>query len=169
MRGEHLVLRHKTSRKIASRPKQRVEAMTLEARRLDDNGIGGGIASLLLPTSPDDAVSVARIAGIYTAERVKARPGAKSDRKKLKAAMENDELFAKLDCLYSEYIGDEPVAQSNSVKAFTRWLKAGLQCPGSPAYQVVRSLASVLLEVELGDRWWTSAIAGRRKRRVKDS
>jgi hypothetical protein len=143
--------------------------MTLEAQRLDDNGIGGGIAALLLPTSPDDAVSVARIAGIYTAERVKARPGAKSDRKKLKAAMENDELFAKLDCLYSEYIGDEPGPYTKSVKAFTRWLKAGLQYRGSPSYRVILNLAPVLLEVELGDRWWTSAIAGRRKRRVKDS
>ena len=166
------MLRHKTSRKIASRPKQRAEAMTLEAQRLNDNGIGGGIVTLLLPTSPEEEVSVAKIAGIYTAERVMARPGAKSgtsDRKKLKTAIGNDELFTKLVCLYSEYKEDESGPQTNSVKAFTRWLKAGLQCPGSPAYQVVRSLAPVLLGVELGDRWWTSAIAGRRKRRVKDS
>lgn len=157
------MLRHKTSRKIASRPKQRTEAMTLEAQRLDDNGIGGGIASLLLPTSADDAVSVARIARIYTAERVKARPGAKSDRKKLKAAMENDELFAKLDCLYSEHNGDESGPQTNSVKAFTRWLKAVLQCRGSPAYPVILKLAPVLLEVERGDRWWETAMSKRRK------
>ena len=162
------MLRHKTSRKIASRPKQRTEAMTLEAQRLVGNGTGGGIASLLLPTSPEEEVSVAKIAGIYTADRVKARPGAKSDRKKLKVAMENDELFAKLDCLYSEYKGDEPGPYTKSVRAFTRWLKTGLQYPGSPAYRVILKLAPVLLEVELGDRWWASAIAGRRKRRVKD-
>ena len=157
------MLRHKTSRKIASRPKQRTEAMTLEAQRLDDNDIGGGIASLLLPTSPEEEVSVAKIAGIYTADRVKARPGAKSDRKKLKAAMENDELFAKLVCLYSEHNGDESGPQTNSVKAFTRWLKAVLQCRGSPAYPVILKLAPVLLEVERGDRWWESAMSKRRK------
>ena len=35
----------------------------------------------------------------------------------LKAAMENDELFAKLDCLHLEYKANEPVPITNSVKA----------------------------------------------------
>jgi hypothetical protein len=166
------VLRHKKSRKIASRQNQRTEAMTLEAQRLNEDCNGGGIVTLLLPISPEEEVSVAKIAGIYTAERVMARPGAKSgtsDRKKLKMAIGNDELITKLVCLYSKHNGDESGPQTNSVKAFTRWLKEVLQCRGSPAYRVIHELAPVLLDVERGDRWWESAIAGRRKRRVKDS
>ena len=146
--------------------------MTLEAQRLADDGIGDGIAALLLPKSKEERISVAKIAEIYTVERVKVRSGVKSgrgDRKALKAAIGNDELFAKLVSLYSEHIGNEPGPQTKSVKAFTRWFKAELQRQGSPGYRVVRSLAPVLLEVERGDSWWASAIAERRKRRVKDS
>jgi hypothetical protein len=166
LKGEHLVLRNKASKKIASRRNQSHEAMTLEAQRLTADGVGGGITSLLLPTSLKGEVALAKIAEIYTADRVKARPGGKSgqvDRKRLKAAMANDELFAKLISLYSEYIGSEPGPQTKSVKAFTGWLKGVFKRPGSPAYKVVFRIAPVLLEVERGDPWWGSAIAQRRK------
>ena len=160
------MLRHKASKKIASRRNQSSEAMTLEAQRLTDDGVGCGITSLLLPTSLKGEVAIAKIGEIYTADRVKARPGGKSgnsDQKRLKAALGNDELFAKLVCLYLKDIGSDPGPQTKSVKAFTRWIKAELQRQSSPAHRVVRSLAPVLLEAGRGDRWWESAISERRK------
>jgi len=133
--------------------------------------MGGGIAELLLPKSPQGHDELTQIGETYVVCRVKNRPGHKSgqsDRKALKVALSDDELFAILVVNYGKYIGNKPDPQRVSAKAFTGWLKRELKNPASRAYKAIRALAPVLLELKRGDRWWESAIAERRKRRVKD-
>jgi hypothetical protein len=124
-----------------------------------------------LPTSPKDEVAIAKLGKIYTVCAVKARPGhrsGQSDRKALKAVLANDEFIAELVTRYGQFIGDIPGPQRRSVKAFTGWLKGQLAKPDSRTHKAAKQLAPVLLEVMRSDRWWESAIADRRKRRVKD-
>jgi hypothetical protein len=166
MKVKHFVLRHKSSGKIASRLDQRSKALILEAQRLTDDSLGGGITSLLLPTSVEKKNEIVKIGKIYTSCLVSSRPGAKSgksDRKALKAALANDHLIAKLVVLYAKYIGGKPAAQTISSKAFTGWFKKELNKTKSNVYQTVLTLAPVLLEVERNDRWWGIAFAKRRK------
>jgi hypothetical protein len=143
-----------------------MKALILEAQQITNKGFGGGVVSLLLPTSPKDEDQLAKIKEIYTVDKVKARPGNKSgqsDRKALKAALANDELIAKLISLYGEYIRSEPGPQRGSVNAVTNWLQRELENPDGRAYGVVLSLAPVLVEAKRSDRWWESAFAKRRK------
>jgi len=166
MNAQHLVLRNRVSGKIASRKDQRRIALILEVERLAAGGKGGGITSLLLPNSPKEKAELAKIRRIYTACRVKARPGSKSktsDRNALHLAVNDDSLIAKFAVLFGKHIGDKPGPQMTSVKAFTRWLKKELKNTNSIAYKAALKLAPVLLEVDRNDRWWESAFAERRK------
>jgi len=143
-----------------------MKALILEAQQITKKGFGGGVASLLLPRSPEDEDQLAKIGEIYSVDRVKARPGKKSgqsDRKALQAALVNDELIAKLVSIYGEYIGSEPGPQSGAVTAFTNWLQRELDNPHGRAYEVVLALAPVLVEVKRSNRWWETAFAKRRK------
>ena len=166
MNAQRLVLRNRVSGKIASRKDQRRIALILEVERLAAGGKGGGITSLLLPNSPKEKAELAKIRRIYTACRVKARPGSKSktsDRNALHLAVNDDSLIAKFAVLFGKHIGDKPGPQMTSVKAFTRWLKKELKNTNSIAYKTALKLAPVLLEVDRNDRWWESAFAERRK------
>jgi len=166
MNAQRLVLRNKASGKIASRKDQRRIALILEVERLAADGQGGGIASILLPNSPQEKSGLAKIREIYSVCRVKTRQASKSrmgDRNALHLALNDDLLIAKLAVLFGEHIGNKPGPQMTSVKAFTRWLKKELKNTKSIAYKTARKLAPVLLEVERSDRWWESAFAERRK------
>ena len=164
--GQSLVLRHKTSGKIASRRDQRMKALVLEAQCLNDVGLGAGITSLLLPTSPQDKVEMSKIGEIYEVSRVKTRSGKQSKttvKKSLQTAIADDELIANLALLYEGYIGEKLGPHTISAKAFTRWLKKQLKDTGSKAYGTVLESAPILLEGEYGDRWWADTFGARKK------
>jgi hypothetical protein len=171
MTDEHLVLRHKASGKISSSSDQGNKALIFESQRLTDIGLGGGIVSLLVPTSPQAKAEIAKIGEIYKTSRVTARPGNKSgasDKKALQAGVANDELMATLAALFQQNIADTADSCKTSAKLFVEWLTKELQNKNSSAYKTVRMLAPVMLEVKRSDRWWADTFAQRRKRRVKD-
>ena len=117
VRPEHLVLRHKASGKIASRKDQKAKALIMEAQRLIDDGLGGGITSLLVPKSAKDKAEIAKMGKIYAVSRVGARRGDKSgtsDRKLLKTAvfqpikLRNVKALASSSCLAGVSVGALP-------------------------------------------------------------
>lgn len=166
VRPEHLVLRHKASGKIASRKDQKAKALIMEAQRLIDDGLGGGITSLLVPKSAKDKAEIAKMGEIYAVSRVGARRGNKSgtsDRKLLKTAVKNDVLIAKLAVLFGAFVGKKPGPHAIAAKAFTRWLKVELTKKNSAAYQIALTDGHILFDVDRGDRWWADAFSQRRK------
>ena len=166
MKKQRLVLRHKKSGKIASRKDQAIKALILEAQRLTDGGLGAGITSLLLPTSPQAKAEIDEIREIYTVCLVKPRPGKKSKttvNKAIQTALADDELIAKLAVMYEEQMGNKPGPHTVSAKAFTHWLKNQLKKTESDAYRTVIKVAPILLEVEYSERWWADNFAERRK------
>lgn len=167
----HLVLKRKDSGKVASRKDQQKIALTLRAQQLTNEGKGGGIVSLLLPRSPKEKDKISKIKKIYFVQKVKPRPGKKSlkvDRLLLSEAVNNDELIFKLSVEFHAFLGNSPSPHAISYKAFSRWVKVELAKKDSAAYIIVYQLAPILLEIERGDRWWSDALAMRKKRRVKD-
>jgi len=165
MKDQRLVLRHKTSGKIASRKDQATKALILEAKRLNDVGDGAGITALLLPSSPQENAQIKKIEKIYAVSQVSARPGKgnKTTKNKIQTAVANDDLIAKLGVLYEDHLRGKLDPHTISAKAITRWLKKQLKDTGSKAYRTVLQSAPILLEVEYGDRWWADTFAARKK------
>ena len=58
MMGQRLVLRSKSTGKIASRKDQGQKALAIEAQRLTNEGFSGGITSLLLPKSAKEKAEI---------------------------------------------------------------------------------------------------------------
>ena len=163
---QRLVLKHKTSRKISSRRDQGKLALKLEAHRLNDTGLGGGIVSSLLPATRRGRTEIAALGKIYDAVRVIVRPvGRKkmTDRQATRAALEDNALVVQLAEAYRVSLGKVPGAHTISAKAFFRWLYRQLQDRKSPASIAVRQRAPVLLDRHFGDRWLADALARRRK------
>ena len=166
MMGQRLVLRSKSTGKIASRKDQDVKALALEAQRLTKEGLGGGIASLLVPKSPKEKAQIAAIDKIYQASRVKTRQfekNGKSNKAALAEALKDDDLIVRLAVLYDKSIENSQAPNLTSAKAFTRWLKRELVRKNSAAYSVVLHKAPIFLDVERSDRWWADAFAQRKK------
>ena len=80
MIGQRLVLRNKSTGKIASRKDQGQKALVIEAQRLTKQGLSAGITSLLLPQTPKEIAEIGAIAAIYDIDKVKTRRG-EQDRK----------------------------------------------------------------------------------------
>jgi len=166
MIGQRLVLRNKSTGKIASRKDQGQKALVIEAQRLTKQGLSAGITSLLLPQTPKEIAEIGAIAAIYDIDKVKTRRGeqsVKSDKATLIKALKNDDLIGNLAVLYGEFIGDSKAPHLTSAKAFSVWLKGQLAHKNSAAYTVVLEKAPLFLNVERSDRWWADALAQRRK------
>jgi hypothetical protein len=166
MNGQRLVLRSKSTGKIASRKDQGQKALVLEAQRLTNQGLSGGITSLLLPQSPSEVAEIADIGAIYDVDKVKTRRGKnsiKSDKAELAKVLKDDDLVMKLAVLFGNFIGDGKGPHLTSAKAFSRWLKRELARKNSAVYAVVLERAPIFLNVERSDRWWADAFAQRRK------
>lgn len=169
--NEHLVLRHKVTGKIASRKDQQVKAISLEAVHLTGRNRGGAIVSLLLPKSPKDAETIATIEKVYDPARVKERSG-NSTRKKIKltaldavqAVLKNENFWCALAIEYEISLGTNLRPHATSAKAIACWLQKELKKKNSPTAQAAKKHGgSMLLEIERSLRWWTDAIAERRK------
>jgi len=166
MMGQRLVLRSKSTGKIASRKDQGQKALAIEAQRLTNQGLTGGITSLLLPQSAKEKAEIAAIKEKYEVDKVITRRGEqslKSDKTSLAKALKDDDLIGKLAVLYGNYIGNSEAPHLTSAKAFSRWLKGELAHKKSNVYSIVLNKAPILLEVERDDRWWADAFAQRRK------
>lgn len=166
MSGERLVLRNKTSGKIASRSDQITKAIVLKAIELSNGDQNNGIPSLLVPRSTKEKDEISAIDKIYEVCLVKSRPGKKSgtsDKKRLLDAQNNAVLFAKLSVHFGKFVGDNPLPHAISGKAFSKWLKGELKKNNSKVYLIAKEHAPVLLEVEREDRWWADSYARRRK------
>ena len=169
MSGIRLVLRHRVSGKIASRKDQGSKALILEAQRFTNKGLGGGIASLLVPSTTKEKNDLAKIRAIYKVSRVKTRPGKKSgtsDRKALSKFFSNDDLICKLVVEFAGFFQNKRYPHARSIKAFTVWLERELTKTKSRVFELVSERAPVLLEVKRSERWWADAFAQRKKRRV---
>lgn len=166
MMGQRLVLRSKSTGKIASRKDQGQKALILEAQRLTNQGLSGGITSLLLPQSAKEKAKIEAIKEKYKVDKVKTRRGEqsrKSDKATLAKALKDDDLIGKLAVLYGKSIGGSKAPHLTSAKAFSVWLKRELVCKNSAVYSVVLEKAPIFLNVERSDRWWADAFAQRRK------
>jgi len=166
MRGEQLVLKSKATGKIASRADQGKKAITLKAVELTTGCTAMGIPSLLLPQSSKEKAEIAAIGNKYAACFVKVRAGKKngsSDKKKLQAALKDDDFIAKLAVHFGMYVGDTPSPHAISAKSFSRWLKNELSNKNSIIYRITLAQAPVFLEIERSNRWWADAFAERRK------
>jgi hypothetical protein len=166
MMGQRLVLRSKSTGKIASRKDQGKKALVIEAQRLTNQGLSGGITSLLLPQSAKEKAEIAAIKEKYEVDKVKTRRGeqtGKGDKAKLTKALKDDDLICKLAVLYGNSIGNIQAPHLTSAKAFNRWLKDELARKNSTVYAIVLERAPILLNVERSDRWWADAFAQRRK------
>ena len=164
--GQRLVLKSKKTGKIASRKDQGQKALAIEAQRLTNEGLSGGITSLLLPKSAKEKAGIEAIKEKYKVDKVITRRGEqslKSDKTSLAKALKDDDLIGKLAVLYGNYIGNSEAPHLTSAKAFSRWLKGELAHKKSNVYSIVLNKAPILLEVERGDRWWADAFAQRRK------
>ena len=164
--GQRLVLKSKKTGKIASRKDQGQKALAIEAQRLTNQGLSGGITSLLLPKSAKEKAEIEAIKEKYKVDKVITRMGEqslKSDKTSLAKALKDDDLIGKLAVLYGNYIGNSEAPHLTSAKAFSRWLKGELAHKKSNVYSIVLNKAPILLEVERGDRWWADAFAQRRK------
>lgn len=164
--GQRLVLKSKKTGKIASRKDQGQKALAIEAQRLTNEGLSGGITSLLLPKSAKQKAEIEAIKEKYKVDKVITRTGEqslKSDKTSLAKALKDDDLIGKLAVLYGNYIGNSEAPHLTSAKAFSRWLKGELAHKKSNVYSIVLNKAPILLEVERGDRWWADAFAQRRK------
>jgi len=164
--GQRLVLKSKKTGKIASRKDQGQKALAIEAQRLTNQGLSGGITSLLLPKSAKEKAEIEAIKEKYKVDKVITRTGEqslKSDKTSLAKALKDDDLIGKLAVLYGNYIGNSEAPHLTSAKAFSRWLKGELAHKKSNVYSIVLNKAPILLEVERGDRWWADAFAQRRK------
>lgn len=164
--GQRLVLKSKKTGKIASRKDQGQKALAIEAQRLTNEGLSGGITSLLLPKSAKEKAGIEAIKEKYKVDKVITRTGEqslKSDKTSLAKALKDDDLIGKLAVLYGNYIGNSEAPHLTSAKAFSRWLKGELAHKKSNVYSIVLNKAPILLEVERGDRWWADAFAQRRK------
>lgn len=166
LKGWHFVLRHKASKKIASRKDQSRKAIQLKALELAESCRGGGIVALLLPKTEGEYAEIETIRNIYKVDRVKARSDRKTgrtDRQLLLAAVENNDLMCRLAIQYDAHLGNKPGPHSTSAKAFVHWLVKGLANKMSPAYRIVSSTAPILLNVNRNARWWVDALKHRRK------
>jgi len=162
--GRHLVLKSKSTGKVASRPDQAQKALQLEAKRLSGIRAGGGITNLLLPKTEEEIVKLEAIDQTYKVEVVKARKiKCSADRVRATDALMNDQLMAELAVLYGQTIEDPTQPRKISVKKFLEWLRREMLIKKSPAYLAIRRLAPILLDVELSARWWGDAISARRK------
>ena len=164
--GQRLVLKSKKTGKIASRKDQGQKALAIEAQRLTNEGLSGGITSLLLPKSAKEKAEIEALKEKYKVDKVITRRGEqslKSDKTSLAKALKDDDLIGKLAVLYGNYIGNSEAPHLTSAKAFSRWLKGELAHKKSNVYSIVLNKAPILLEVERGDRWWADAFAQRRK------
>ncbi len=171
MRAEHLVLRNKFSGKIASRNDHLKLAMTLEACRLEELKMGGGIVSLLLPRTLEQKKVVYKVSKNFAPDRVFARSGVKkinSDKLNFTKAIKDDNFWTNLAAAYGSKIGNKHGPQRITAKAFTQWLKKELKNKCGLVYKLTKISYPVLLDVSRADRWWADAISQRRKRRVKD-
>jgi len=104
MRAEHLVLRNKLSGKIASRKDHLKLAMTLEACRLEELKMGGGIVSLLLPRTLQQKRVLYEVSKNFAPDRVFARSGVKkinSDKLNLTKAIKDDNFWSNLAAAYA--------------------------------------------------------------------
>ena len=166
MMGQRLVLRSKSTGKIASRKDQGQKALAIEAQRLTNEGFSGGITSLLLPKSAKEKAEINAIKEKYKVDKVITRRGEqslKSDKTSLAKALKDDDLICKLAVLYGNSIGNIQAPHLTSAKAFNRWLKDELARKNSTVYAIVLERAPILLNVERSDRWWADAFAQRRK------
>ena len=166
MSNERLVLKSKATGKIASRADQGKKAITLKAVELTTGCKAMGIPSLLVPQSLRGKAEIAAIGNKYDACFVKVRAGKKSgisDKKKLQAALKDDDFIGKLAVHFGKFVGDIPTPHAISAKAFSRWLKNELSKKNSNVYRMTFEQAPVLLEVERSDRWWADAFSQRRK------
>ncbi len=162
--GKHLVLKSKSTGKVAARPDRAQKALQLEAKRLTESGAGGGITGLLLPKTEDEIVKLEAINRTYEVGVVKARKITRSsDRVRVTVALMNDQLMAELAVLYGQTIEHPTSARKISAQAFLQWLRREMLSKKGPAYLAVRKLAPILLNVERSDRWWGDAISARRK------
>ena len=161
----HFVLRHKKSGKISSNKNQGEIAIKLEAMRLTNKGLGGGIISALMPKSLEELTSLKKTASIYKVEEVTPRKS-NTDRKALIEAIASDELIAKLSVLFGQAKGDRPSAHSTSVQAFVYWLRDQIKDNTSRSYKIIKQMAPIFLNAKFGDRWFIDAIGNRKKRRV---
>lgn len=166
MSGERLVLKSKATGKIASRADQGKKAITLKAVELTTGCKAMGILSLLVPQTSKEKAEIAAIGNKYDACFVKVRAGKKSgtsDKKKLQAALKDDDFIGKLAVHFGMYVGDTPSPHAISAKSFSRWLKNELSNKNSIIYRITFEQAPVFLEIERGNRWWADAFAERRK------
>jgi len=166
MSNERLVLKSKATGKIASRADQGKKAITLKAVELTTGCKAMGIPSLLVPQSSRETAEIVAIGNKYDACFVKVRAGKKSgtsDKKKLQAALKDDDFIGKLAVHFGKFVGDIPTPHAISAKAFSRWLTNELSKKNSTVYSITFEQAPVLLEVERSDRWWADAFSQRRK------
>jgi hypothetical protein len=101
---------------------------------------------------------------------VKVRSGKKSgasDKKRLQAALEDDDFIGKLAVHFGKFVGNIPSPHAISAKAFSRWLKNELTNKNSIIYQITFKQAPVLLEIERSDRWWADAFAKRKNAELR--
>ena len=170
MSNERLVLKSKATGKIASRADQGKKAITLKAVELTTGCKAMGIPSLLVPQSSREKAEIAAIGNKYDACFVKVRAGKKSgisDKKKLQAALKDDDFIGKLVVHFGRYVGDPPSPHAISAKSFSGWLKNELTNKNSIIYQITLKQAPVLLEVERSDRWWADAFAERKNAELR--
>jgi hypothetical protein len=166
MSGERLVLKSKATGKIASRADQGKKAITLKAMKLATGCKAMGIPSLLVPHSTEEKAEIAAIGDKYDACFVKTRAGKNSgvsDKKKLQAALKDDDYIGQLVVHFGGYVGDTPSPHAISAKSFSKWLKNELSNKNSIIYRITFEQAPVFLEIERGNRWWANAFAERRK------
>lgn len=164
--GQRLVLRSKSTGKIASRNDQGQKALVIEAQRLTNQALSGGITTLLLPQSAKEKAEIEAIKEKYYVDKVKTRRGeqtGKGDKAKLAKALKDDDLIGKLAVLYGNSIGNSEAPHLTSAMAISVWLKRELVRKNSAVYSVVLEKAPILLNVERSDRWWADAFAQRRK------
>ncbi len=166
MSGQRLVLKSKATGKIASRKDQGKKAITLKAVELTTSGKAIGIPSLLVPQSSNEKAEIEAIGNKYDACFVKARTGKKngtSDKKKLQAALKDDDFIGKLAVHFGKHVGNTPSPHAISAKSFSRWLKDELSNKNSIIYRITFQQAPVFLEIERSNRWWADALSERRK------
>jgi hypothetical protein len=165
---EHWVLKHRSSGKLASRPNQAHLAIQLEALRLMDCGMGGGIVTLTLPTSAIEEAKLTGIKNTYRVERVKPRngkAGGVQPWRNTRDAVTSSGLLLELAPIFARHVSRHPGPHQASVKAFTRWLTSSLTNNGSDAYQVANRLVPSQLSglCNRTERWWADTITQGRK------
>jgi hypothetical protein len=129
--------------KQASRRDQAKVALKLEAMQLEAVGLGGGIASLLLPSGKREQTKLERVRAIYEVRRVLIRGG--GERAKVRSALLDSALLLELISLYPGL---------PKLCDFASWVCIELKNNNSPVTKTVKKLCYIALADRCSVHWW---------------